>query len=293
MKNMKSEIFSVYPPTTASCMNSIRTGLNPSEHGLLGYSIYIPPINKIITLFGHIEKGKFKVDKDFSKINYKYYYNNTSITQLIKNRGKYLNIDKGFEKILETLKIPEKKYIFSTFLEPDNILHIAGPKSEKVIDVIQKINNKVEEYSKLILEHEKILMIISADHGHLTTTPNKISFSSLYKYLKSNKLFIENRAPTFLVKPSYIKEFIKEFNKNFGKDFFFVSKKEILKHKIYGEYSVGTKHKFLENSIGDFMGITKDSSNKLLFGEGVHDMASYHEGNSDDEICIPLIVISN
>ena len=41
------------------------------------------------------------------------------------------------------------------------------------------------------------------------------------------------------------------------------------------------------------MGITKDSSNKLLFGEGVHDMASYHEGNSDDEICIPLIVISN
>ena len=293
MRNMKSEIYSVYPPTTASCMNSIKTGLNPSEHGWLGYSIYVPPIDKIITLFG-----------DFAKIKHKYYYNDTSIIDLIKKRGKYLafdlsldyygtNIDKCFKKILETLKTRGKKYIFSTFLEPDNILHIAGPKSKKVTDVIKNINDKVEEYSKLILEHEKTLMIISADHGHLTSIPQKLSFNNLYKYLKTNKIFIENRSPAFLIKPTYEKFFIKKFKRYFSKDFFLLSKKEILEHKIYGEYSVDTKHKFLENSVGDFMAITKDSSNKLLFGEGDHDMASYHGGNSDDEIFIPLIVISN
>lgn len=304
MKNMKSEIYTVFPPTTASCMNSIKTGLNPSEHGWLGYSIYVPPIDKIITLFGDVEKGKFKSDEDFNKIKQKYYYNNTLITDLIKNKGKFLafdlsryyygtNIDKCFEKILEALKIPGKKYIFSTFLEPDNILHIKGPKSEKVFEVIKNINDKVEKYSKLILEHEKTIIIISADHGHLTSIPNKISFRNLNKYLKVNKLFIENRSPTFLVKPLYEKEFIKEFNKNFGNDFFLLSKKEILKYNLYGEYSKGKKHEFFEESVGDFMGITKGSTNKVLFGEGDHEMSSYHGGYSDDEINIPLIVLSN
>ena len=304
MKNMKYEIYSVYPPTTASCINSIKTGLNPSEHGWLGYSIYVPIIDKIINLFGDNEKGNFNVDPDFNKIKNKYYYNNTSITQLIKNKGKYLafdlsiydygtNIDKCFETILETLKIKGKKYIFSKFIEPDNILHISGPKSEKVYETIKNINDKVEEYSKLILKYEKTLMIITADHGHLTSTPNKISFSNLYKYLKTNKVFIENRSPTFLVKPSNEKSFIKEFKKSFGKDFFLLSKKEILEHKIYGEYSVNTKHKFFEESVGDFMGITKDKTNKVLFGEGDHDMSSYHGGYSDDEIYIPLVIISN
>ena len=47
IKNKKSDIFTVYPPTTATCLNSIKTGLNPSEHGWLGWTSYVEPINKI------------------------------------------------------------------------------------------------------------------------------------------------------------------------------------------------------------------------------------------------------
>ena len=46
-KNLKTEIYSVFPPTTASCLNSLKTGLNPSEHGCLGFSVYVPPINPL------------------------------------------------------------------------------------------------------------------------------------------------------------------------------------------------------------------------------------------------------
>ena len=72
-----------------------------------------------------------------------------------------------------------------------------------------------------------------------------------------------------------------------------LSKKEILDYKLFGEYSEGNKHELFENSFGDFMAIPKDSSNKALLGEYDHGVASYHGGYSDDEIYIPLIVLSN
>lgn len=306
MKNLISEIYSVYPSSTAPCLKSIKTGLNPSEHGWLGYSIYVSPIDKIIDIFSDNEKGKYEVCKEFQKMKKEYYYNHKSITDLIKNNGKYFaydfsdspynvdaNIDNCFKRILDALKIKGKKYIFSLYPEPDNILHTNGAKSKIINETIQMINNKVEEYSKIILKHDKTLMIIIADHGHLMSAPEKISFSELYKYMKNNKIFIENRSPAFLVKPSYEKEFIKNFQNKFGKDFFLLSKQDILKYKIYGEYSINNKHKFFEESSGDFMAITKDNTNKVLFGEGDHNLASFHGGYSDEEICIPLIVISN
>ena len=34
------EIFSVFPPTTAADLTSIKTGLNPPEHGMVGWTAY-------------------------------------------------------------------------------------------------------------------------------------------------------------------------------------------------------------------------------------------------------------
>ena len=65
MKMQKREIFSVFPPTTASCLTSVKTGLNPSEHGWLGWNVYVQPLNKIIALFKDRIKGTKKPYKDF------------------------------------------------------------------------------------------------------------------------------------------------------------------------------------------------------------------------------------
>ena len=306
IKNMKSEIYSVFPPTTATCLNSIKTGLNPSEHGWLGWSTYVPPINKIINLYKDTEKGRWFKDESFQKIKNIYYYNNKPITDLINSEGKYLafelncypynvdyNIDTVFKRILETLKIQGKKYIFTYYPEPDEILHAKGIKSQRAADEIKKINNKVEEYSKLILENDKTMMIIVSDHGHLLSSKKRIIYTKLGNYLRDTRIFIENRSPSFLVKPTKKKEFVEEFNRLFGDDFFLLSKKEVIKYKLYGEYSPETKHELFENSLGDLMAIAKDSCNKSLIGNWDHGMTSYHGGYSDDEIYVPLIVISN
>lgn len=58
IKNKIKEITTVFPATTTAATTSIRTGLNPIEHGWLGWNMYIAPINETITLFLNSEKRK-------------------------------------------------------------------------------------------------------------------------------------------------------------------------------------------------------------------------------------------
>ena len=306
IKHKEKDIFSVYPPTTATCLTSIKTGLNPSEHGWLGWTSYIQPINKIITLYKGNEKGKSQKDGDFLKIKDKYFYNTKTITELINEQGKYLsyeitcyphnvdrNIDSVFKKILEKLKIKGKKYIFAYYPEPDDILHAFGENSNEAKVEIEKINKKVEEYSKLILDNKNTMMIITSDHGHLISNKVSIKNKEILKYMENPQLFIENRSPAFLVKKGEEDNFKKAFNKDFGRDFHLFSKDEILNLKIFGEYKENNKHELFESSLGDYMAIPKYFSNKCLIKEENYNIVSFHGGNSDDEIYITLIFIFN
>ena len=304
IKNRKKEIFSVFPPTTAACLTSIKTGLNPSEHGWLGWTSFVKPINKIITLYKDTEKGKMEIDKDFIEIKKKY-FNNKTIVELINEAGKYSayelscypynvenDIDSLFNKILEKVKIKGKKYIFAYYPEPDEILHALGDKSEEAKVEIEKINKKVEEYSKLILENKNSIIIIVADHGHLVADKIDIKNNDIMNYLEIKKIAIENRAPGFILKKGEEEAFKKIFNKELGKDFHLLSKEEVLKYKIFGEYGINDKHELFETSFGDFMAFPKEKSKKCLIGEGDSDLYSFHGGYSDEEIYIPLIVLS-
>ena len=57
-ENKIKEMTSVFPATTTAATTSMRTGLNPCEHGWLGWNTYIPELNKVITLFMNCEKMK-------------------------------------------------------------------------------------------------------------------------------------------------------------------------------------------------------------------------------------------
>ena len=309
IKNRKQEIFSVFPPTTAASLNTIKTGLNPSEHGWLGWEAYVKPIDKIITLYRDYEKGNKNKDPDidFLNIRDKYFYNKKTIVELINEAGKYLayelncypynvekDIDNVFKKILETLKIKGKKYIFSYYPEPDEVLHQLGVEADLARLEIEKINKKVEEYTPLILDNKKTLMIVLSDHGHIISNKVDIRDKEISNYLAKPFVFIENRSPAFLVKEGMKEKFKEAFIKDFGDDFFLLSKKEVLEYNLYGEYAENNKHELFETSFGDFIGIAKDSSNMALLGQSeIPSKISFHGGYSDDELYIPLIILAN
>ena len=304
-KRMK-EIYSTFPPTTAACLTSIKTGLNPAEHGWIGWFTYIKPIDKIVKIYKDKDKDAYIFsNSDFIKIKEKY-LNPKTIVDQINEAKKYKafetncypyneesNIDKVFQNVLDKLKIEGKKYIFSYYGEPDHVLHSKGTFSSQAREEIEKINRKVEEYSKKILEHKNTIMIITADHGHLVGEDVEVKNKEYMKYVANDKLFIECRSPAYLVKKGQEENFKNAFLKDFGKDFYLLSKEEVLKHKLFWDYEEGNQNPLFEDGLGDFMGITKNNSNKVLLGKGDWGNVGYHGGYSDEEIYVPLVVISN
>ena len=102
-------------------------------------------------------------------------------------------------------------------------------------------------------------MIIVSVHGHLVSDKIDIKNNDIIKYLENNKIVIENRAPGFIVKKGEEESFKNSFVKEFGKDFYLLSKKEILKYKLFGEYGIYDKHKLFESSFGDFKFLSKSN----------------------------------
>ena len=69
IKNKMKEITTVFPATTTAATASIRTGLNPIEHGWLGWNMYIEPIQETVSLFKNSLKGSQEViSNEFLKV---------------------------------------------------------------------------------------------------------------------------------------------------------------------------------------------------------------------------------
>lgn len=295
-KHKIKEITSVFPATTTAATSSMQTGLNPVEHGYLGWNIYMKPINKVISIYMKTEKGKETIDEDFLNIKDKY-YKFKSIPERIEeeNKGRgialfpfqkdiYQDLDDMLEKIKNYTKEPGKKYIYAYDTEPDHTMHELGPDSKETKVLIQERNDKIES---LCQELENTILFVIADHGHKKVTHVFLKdYPDILDTLE-HPTSLEQRAITFHVKEGRKEEFKTLFNKHFGKDFKLYPKEEVIESKLFGE---GEEHPLFRSSLGDFVAIAEESD-KCLIDEGEDILFSHHAGYSDDEIYIPLIMI--
>ncbi len=294
-KNKVKTITSVFPATTTSATNSIKTGLNPSEHCWLGWNTYIKKIDKTITLFMCSEKGKNEKSVEFNEIFEE--YEPEFITNLINAEGKYEGIeiskfgDISYKDIDEMVSIIQEQceyggkkymYVYDTF--PDAVMHDYGPYSLQAKKEILLRNDKVE---KMCEELTDTVVIILADHGHVEVDNIYLKdYPDVYSLLERTTA-IEQRAVSFKIFDDKHELFVERFNHYFSKYFSLYSKEEILQSKIFGD---GKFHENFHYAIGDFIAIA-ENSNKCLLTEGDFPMFSHHAGYTDEEIYVPLIII--
>ena len=305
IKNRIKEITSVFPSTTASSTLSIQTGLNPSEHGWLGWSNYISPINKIIQLFWEVEKGQSpKNDKneEFLKIK-ENYLSPKLLVDIIKEKNydtysvspysdyKYKTLNQMFNIIKEKLEIKnnKKKFMYVYNPEPDSTMHRHGCDSDEAKKLILERNKKLEVFYNKYLDKNS-LMIIVADHGHINGDHIYLSDYPDIKDLMETSIFGEARCPMFKIKDGKQNEFKELFDKYFGNNFYLLPKEEIINKQIFGDIKY-QENKLFNSSLGDFIAINKNNDNKVLLDDNDFQMTSVHGGNSNDEIYIPLIVL--
>lgn len=172
IKNRKKEITTVFPATTTAATYSVMTGLNPVEHGYLGWYSYVEPLDKIIMLFRGIEKDSQKVNKEYDEIRNKLLINRT-ITDEINEIGKYKSkilfpfgdspykdLDNMLEIIKKECQKDGKKYIYAYDSEPDSTMHDFGPDSNEANKLIKERNKKVKE---LCQDLEDTIVFVIAD----------------------------------------------------------------------------------------------------------------------------------
>lgn len=295
IKNRLKEISTVFPATTTAATTSIRTGLNPVEHGWLGWNTYIAPIDKTITLFLNSEKGKEDVCSEFLKVKNKLV--NKTIVDEINETGKYIakelfpfGEDKytDLDDMLSIIKSycidKGKKYIYAYDNEPDHTMHDFGPDSSAVKEIIKIRNEKLVNFCD---ELEDTIVFVVADHGHI-----KVDNIFLKDYpeiinMLERTTSLEQRAISFKIKDGMHKDFEEKFKSLFGKYFNLYTKKEIVDSKLFGD---GVENSLFVNALGDYIAIA-ENSNKTLLTDGDEELFSQHAGYTDDEIYIPLIII--
>ncbi len=275
----------------------MRTGLNPVETGMLGWSIYFKDIDKIIEVFPETEKGDIE-EKHLNEVKdlKKQYMKTKTIVKEINEEGKYKafelfpfgkdlykNIDEMFEKIEKLCSKESKKYIYAYDVEPDHSMHRQGTYCDEVKDIIKDRNKKVEQLCKKL--HDTVIFVV-ADHGHVTVKNLFLKYyPDVVECLKRNTS-LEPRVVNFFIKENKKEKFIELFNKYFGEDFELWTKEEVINKKLFGN---GEESSIFRSALGDYLAIAK--GNKALLYKGDKEFLSLHAGYTDDEVLVPLIAI--
>lgn len=293
--NRYKEITTVFPATTTAATTSIRTGLNPVEHGWLGWNVYLKPFNKIITLFRNTEKETEEIVQDYIDHGKEYLVPN-SIVDDINAAGTYKayehfpfgpnpysGLDDMLSRVEQECKEDGKKYIYAYDPEPDHTMHENGADSAIVKELIEERNKKTQE---LVDKLEDTVVIIVADHGHLLVDRVQLTDYPEITSLLERNTFLEPRATAFKVIPGKEKEFVENFNKHFGEDFKLYPKQEVIDSKLFGD---GEENPIYRDALGDYLAVAYGTRALLMPGD--EDLISMHAGYADDEIYVPLIVV--
>lgn len=294
-KNKKCDIFSVLPTTTTAATTSVMSGLNPVEHGWIGWDVYFKDIDKIVTLFTNKIKDTEQIAEEYNvakkKMPYKDFCElineaNRDIctTKLFPfGNNKYENFKDAMDRVIKTCNNNKKNFIYVYHDNPDKIMHKTGTKSIETYNTIKELNEEIEKLSNKL---KNTTIVVIADHGHIDSEPIYLTdYPEILDTLRMD-ISIESRACAFFVKEDKKDKFEEIFKKYFSKDFMLYNKNEIVEKNMLG---VGKENIYFEDAIGDYMAF--GISNKYFrSNKECKKFASQHAGITKDEMIIPLII---
>jgi len=296
--NHLKEIYnSTFPPTTVAATTSMLSGMNPCEHGWLGWDCYYPQINKNVTVFLNTEMETGKPAAEYN-VAYEYcgYENVIQKVNRMYGEGTAYFIapfaepyPQSFEDVVKNIAYlcnqSGKKFIYSYWPEPDSTMHKKGCYVDDVKVILRNFESQVE---KICDDLKNTLFVITADHGHLDS--ECVAIVDYPKILEClvRMPSIEPRALNLFVKSEEKEQFVEEFQKEFGKKFRLFSKQEVIENQLFGP---GTEHVSFRDMLGDYLAVAIDNLSIFATREEAESYIGVHAGLTQDEMEIPLIVI--
>lgn len=301
-RNIKTEVTTVFPSTTAAATTAFHSGLSPLESGWIGWMLYFKEYQSNIELFSGNDfyTGKKICDTAFNLDSMKYKNIYKRIEEMDSNVAYHKifpafepNGAKSFEelcdKIYRATETKNKINLISAYWnEPDHTIHHNGVTSIETKEVLKNIDSNI---NLLVKNLKDSLIIITADHGAVDVDEIYIN---QYPELLNCLIIppsIESRFVTFFIKENMNDEFEKQFNKIFNTDFILMKKNEFLNSGILGK---GVEHFRVRDFLGDYIAIS--ISNKAIRykqdgGLEFKKQIADHAGMTSDEMMVPVIII--
>ena len=182
-KNKLTDIKAVFPPTTTASTTTLLSGLNPIEHGWLGWDLYFKWLDETVTMFlNTIKDTGILVSEE--NIAHKY-FPYKSIIDLINEKYKaykivpfdenpYSDLEDLNNRIINLCKEKGKKFIYAYCDEPDHTTHSEGTDSNITIKLYEELDRSTKELCNN-LKNTNTLVIVTADHGHINSIPITLS----------------------------------------------------------------------------------------------------------------------
>jgi hypothetical protein len=206
----------------------------------------------------------------------------------------------GFDTIQQCFALVEKEIshhpntemIYAYIPHFDEISHKNGINSSQSVDLFRQIDKLFTDLVEKC-KNTDTLFIVTADHGLIDSTPDKILQLSNYPSITECLILPlcgEPRVPYCYVRPAKLNQFFDEVEKHLGHYCERYSLEELLEKSLYG---IGTPNPRFFDRIGDQILLMKENYvlHDRVYLEPQSEYIGYHGGLSCDEMVVPLVMI--
>ncbi|MBK1694695.1 phosphodiesterase [Chromatium weissei] len=312
---------SVFPSTTASAITTYLTGVAPLQHGITGWFTYLRELGCVMTvLTGKPRYGGLSYRQ--AGIDPIQLFRHTSIFDRIKtpslmlspqhiansdfNRAHagaatiiaYDGLNALFQKTLQVLRQPQRlrrkrQFLYLYWPALDSIGHAQGMNSAAAVAHLAQIEQEIAHFLTAAAG-TNTLLLVSADHGQLDTSPSErielIDHSELADCLLL-PLCGEPRAAFCYVRANRIHAFEQYCQQTLHEQVELIPSRQLVEN---GWFGFGTPHSQFFDRIGDYCLLPRGQRIicDRLPSEKPYIQIGVHGGLSAAELMVPLCVLS-
>lgn len=286
-------ITSVFPSTTVTALTSMFTGLLPSEHGMLGYTMFLKEIGAITNMItlspvNEDERGRIfalglSQDKILpnrkltevlaqsgvkSRVLIRYAIKGSGLSTLLYRGAEVIPYLSQSDMFLSLLKILRERKSGLTIVYWDNIdaaAHHYGPLSEEAMAELMLFLHSMEVFLKSTkrLKAKNVTVMLTADHGQ-AQTKDELSFRvEDFNWIKESLVIPptgEGRCAYMYIRRD-VQGFCQKFRKIFSKHFHLLDSSDAISMGLFGGRSLSRSY---FDRVGDYISIAKGAA-KLTF----------------------------